>query len=185
MSCGWIQIKSWMNLKHWIFKRVMVMSDIYCFTFIQSSKYHLIRNQTHALPLTHPCNISHVLWTHYIYWIWNQKHKSSKKLSKWKPDEAVSELVYVCGSIWGMDSSVSIIFIIKQYLIMISFIQILFQMFPMWVITIINRKGAINVRISQCTWNIRAIYDLNLVLANIYNTWLTFIFTLKCFIGRN
>ena len=53
---------------------------------------------------------------------------------------------------------------------MISFIQILFQMFPMWVITIINRKGAINVRISQCTWNIRAIYDLNLVLANIYNT---------------
>ena len=53
---------------------------------------------------------------------------------------------------------------------MISFIQILFQMFPMWVITIINRKGAINVRISQCIWNIRAIYDLNLVLANIYNT---------------
>ena len=94
-------------------------------------------------------------------------------------------LCTVSGSIWGMDSSVSIIFIIKQYLIMISFIQILFQMFPMWVITIINRKGAINVRISQCTWNIRAIYDLNLVLANIYNTWLTFIFTLKCFIGRN
>ena len=46
---------------------------------------------------------------------------------------------------------------------MISFIEILFQMFPMWVITIINRKGAINVRISQCTWNIRAIYDLDLV----------------------
>ena len=128
------------------------MSAIYCFTFIQSSNYHLIRKQTHGLPLPSPYILSHVFCLYYehiisigfeIKSIKAQRNFSSENLT-----ELCLNLFSVCGSIGRKDSSVSIIFIIKQYLIMISFIQILFQLFPKWAITIVNRKGAINVGIS-------------------------------------
>ena len=127
----------------------MVMSAIYCFTFIQSSNYHLIRKQTHGLSFPSPFFHMCLCYEHIISIGFEIK---SIKAQRNFPSENLTELCLnlfsVCGSIGRKYSSVSIIFIIKQYLIMISFIQILFQLFPMWAITIVNRKGAINVGIS-------------------------------------
>ena len=131
----------------------MIMSAIYCFNFV--IQMIITWSESKHMPSPSPLIIFFHTCLYYEHIISIGLEIRSIKAQRNFPSENLTELCLnlfsVCGSIGRKYSSVSIIFIIKQYLIMISFIQILFQLFPMWAITIVNRKGAINVGISQWT----------------------------------